>query len=121
MLNLSYDDVLCRYCHGRIKQNKMCPLSTKLNNLDNGRVPTELRKLSLLEKRMISLIQVFLSIHILPGGQYAEKGLVLNLPMNVQEIANQLPRILKKMQLFLCIFYIVNQPSLINTLSVAKI
>jgi hypothetical protein len=56
MLQLSYDDVLCRYCHGRIKQNKNCPLSTKLNNLDNGRIPTELLKLSILEKRMISLI-----------------------------------------------------------------
>lgn len=28
MLNLSYDDVLCYYCHGRIKQKKMCLLST---------------------------------------------------------------------------------------------
>lgn len=113
MLNLSYDDVLCRYCHGRIKQNKMCPLSTKLNNLDNGRVPTELRKLSLLEKRMISLIQVFLSIHILPGGQYAEKGLVLNLPMNVQEIANQLPRNFEE-NATLSVHFLHSEPAVTN-------
>ena len=92
MLNLPYDSVLCRYCHHRVSRNEPCPLNSKKNNLDAGLIPRELSELSILEKRMIALIQIFMSIHILPGGQYAEKGLVLNLPMNVQEIANQLPR-----------------------------
>lgn len=33
-----------------------------------------------------------MSLLILPGGQYGEKGLVLNLPSNVQLVANQLPQ-----------------------------
>lgn len=43
---------------------------------------------SLVERRLIALVQIL----ILPGGQYSEKGLVLNLPSNVQLVANQLPQ-----------------------------
>lgn len=85
----------------------------KVNNLVNGRVPTELRKLSLLEKRMISLIQVFLSIHILPGGQYGEKGLVLNLPMNVLEIANQLSKHFEE-NATLSVHFLHSEPAVTN-------
>lgn len=89
---LTTNSSLCRYCHSRIKENKDSAINSKHNNLDVGIQPLELKGLSLLEKRMISLIQIFMSIHILPGGQYAEKGLILNLPSNIQDIANQLPR-----------------------------
>lgn len=53
--------------------------------------PDELINLSTLEKRLIALVQIFMTLVVLPGGQYAEKGLVLNLPSDVQNVANQLP------------------------------
>lgn len=33
-----------------------------------------------------------MTVIILPGGQFAQKGLALHLPSNVQEIASQLPQ-----------------------------
>lgn len=41
---------------------------------------------------MICFVEIFMTLIVLPGGQFAEKGLVLNLPTDVQKIANQLPR-----------------------------
>lgn len=41
---------------------------------------------------MICFVEIFMTLIVLPGGQFAEKGLVLNLPTDVQNIANQLPR-----------------------------
>ena len=46
--------------------------------------------LNKLEKWLLGNIQVFLTMIILPGGQYTEKGLVLNLFVNFQVVANQL-------------------------------
>jgi hypothetical protein len=40
-----------------------------------------------------------MTIIVLPGGQFAEKGLVLNLPTDVQNIASQLPRLCKDLDL----------------------
>lgn len=53
--------------------------------------PDELINLSTLEKRPIALVKIFMTLVVLPGGQYAEKGLVLNLPSDIHDVANQLP------------------------------
>ena len=52
--------------------------------------PIQLLKLNRLEKRLLSKIQVFMTMVILPGGQYAERGLVLNIPVNHKVISDQL-------------------------------
>lgn len=84
-------DVLCQTCHSLIKKKEVPYLCMEANCLKTFEIPSELRTLSLIEKRLIALIQIFMTVIILPGGQMAEKGLILNLPTNVQVIANQLP------------------------------
>ena len=54
-------------------------------------MPIELTGLSHAEKRLISLINIFMSVNLLPGGQYAEKGLILNLLAPIQDIVTKLP------------------------------
>jgi len=66
-------------------------LSSVNNDLHIDVIPEELCCLNTIEKRLIALVEVFMTILILSGGHFAEKGLVLNLPSNVQSIANQLP------------------------------
>lgn len=36
------------------------------------------------EKKLIALVEIFMTVIILPGGQFALKGLALHLPSNVQ-------------------------------------
>lgn len=40
-----------------------------------------------------------MTVIVLPGGQFAEKGLILNLPSDVQTVANQLPHDYRNMDL----------------------
>ena len=58
-------------------------MCAKLNSLEVNQIPNELSDLNTLEKKLLSKIQTFFTMIILPGGQYAEKGMVLNLPRNV--------------------------------------
>lgn len=44
------------------------------------------------EKKLIALVEIFTTVIILPGGQYAQKGVGLDLPSNVQKITSQLPQ-----------------------------
>ena len=39
----------------------------------------------MLEKRLISLIPVFLTLIVLPGGQFAQHGIAINIPINMNE------------------------------------
>ncbi|XP_048731467.2 uncharacterized protein LOC125648408 [Ostrea edulis] len=93
-LNVSSD--LCSTCKTTLKQNKIPSISLKGNNLDTGLVPRELEGLTLLEKKMLSKINVFMTLIFLPGGQYAQKGLVLNLPVNIENIIEQFPQNLEQ-------------------------
>lgn len=83
---------LCSYCFRRIQNNDIPSISIKHNNLLIELVPEVLNCLSSIEKKMICFVEIFMTLIVLPGGQFAEKGLVLNLPTDVQNIANQLPR-----------------------------
>ena len=82
---------LCSFCFKKIKGNEIPSISVQHNNITTEPIPEVLKCLNSIERKMISFIQVFMTIIILPGGQFAEKGLVLNLPTDVQNIANQLP------------------------------
>ena len=81
----------CQLCFASIKKKTLPYLSSEGNDLKVYDPPEELKKLSVIEKRLIALVQVFMTLVVLPGGQYAEKGLVLNLPSDVQNVADQLP------------------------------
>lgn len=44
-------------------------------------------------KKLIAFVEIFITVIILPGGQFAQTGLALHLPSNVQKIASQLPQV----------------------------
>lgn len=90
-LGLSVGNETCSFCFRNIKNNKIPKINTKYNKLDPGKIPSILKGLSLMEKRLISAIHVFLTIIILPGGQYAEKGLAIDFPVSVEKNMAILP------------------------------
>ena len=57
-------------------------------------VPVELSCLNSMEKRLISLIQPFMELIVLPYGQRALKGQTVNFPINASEVCCSLPRAL---------------------------
>ena len=85
-------DNLCRTCFKQIR-NEMIPKESYCQNrLDAGQIPTELRNLFVVEKRLLSLIPVFLTLIVLPGGQFAQHGIAVNIPINMNEQLAMLPR-----------------------------
>ena len=90
---------LCRTCCSYLSRQKMPALSSFGNSLGIDSIPEELSCLSSLEKKLLAKIQVCMSMVLLPGGQYAEKGLIVNLPNNVESFVDRLDG-LKKYVLF---------------------
>lgn len=80
--------ILCR----QFKKKNIPYVNMRYNNLHPNEIPSCLKGLTLMEKRLISKIHVFLTVIVLPGGQYAEKGMAINFPSNVTETASMLPQ-----------------------------
>uniref|UniRef100_A0A1X7VXB3 DUF6570 domain-containing protein n=1 Tax=Amphimedon queenslandica TaxID=400682 RepID=A0A1X7VXB3_AMPQE len=55
-------------------------------------IPPELSHLNTMEQRLISRVQAFMKLLVLPLGQRALAGQTINFPANVSEIVNTLPR-----------------------------
>ena len=68
----------------------MPSLSTQLNCLCVDSIPDELDRLNSLEKKLLAQIQVCMTIVLLPGGQYAEKGLIVDLPQDLESFVGKL-------------------------------
>lgn len=49
-----------------------------------------------MEKKLIALVEIFMTVIILPGGHYAQKGLGLH----VQKITSQLPQSVNNTNVF---------------------
>jgi hypothetical protein len=92
-LSIDGKSELCRTCSKDISMNKMPSLASEGNSLKIDTFPSELCNLNTVERRLLSKIQVFMTMLILPGGQFAEKGMVLNLPMNVSPVVEQLTKL----------------------------
>lgn len=92
-LGIDNKSELCRTCSKDISINKMPSLASGGNSLRIDTFPPELCNLNTIEKRLLAKIQVFMTMLILPGGQFAEKGMVLNLPMNVTPVVQQLSKL----------------------------
>jgi len=60
------------------------------NQLDVGQVSYVLQNLLVVAKRLLSLIPVFLTLVVLPGGQYAQHGIAVNIPIKINEQLNVL-------------------------------
>ena len=81
---------LCSTCSYYIKRHEKCPLSIAV--LDPGPIPAQLKHLNTTEINIISLIHPYMNLVKLPvGGQFAQKGQSINIPIPVQEISRQLP------------------------------
>ena len=91
-LGITCNSDLCKTCYSYLRQAKMPMLCSKLNGLQIDTIPELLSSLSSLGKNLAK-IQICMPMIILPGGQYAGKGLVLNLPRNTFSVVNELNRL----------------------------
>lgn len=87
-LHLDVDSIICASCYAKCKKNCIPPLAYVYNVLDPGEIPQELQGLWVIEKRLVSLIQVFLTIVLLPGNQLSQHGLAINLPVDLDTQTN---------------------------------
>ena len=55
-------------------------------------IPPELSRLNTMEQRLISRVQAFMKLIVLPLCQRALAGQTINFPVNVSEVYNSLPR-----------------------------
>ena len=80
----------CSYCTRHT--NKSNPLSKE--NMSPGLIPNELKCLNNTEIHMISQVHPYMKLAKLPvGGQFAQKGQCINIPVQSQEICKLLPRL----------------------------
>ena len=112
----------CSKCSNSVIQGKTSSTSIG-NKLFAGIVPPCLSQLTYAECRMISQIQSYMTIIILPGGQYAEKGLAIHFPLDLNAYFEQL--LINKDEHFLVIAQNTNQQaqavSLANLVSFDKV
>lgn len=83
------NSTFCSKCCSQLIK-KCIPPYCKFNMLDAGEMPACLKNLDVSEKRMISQIQSFMTLLLLPGGQYAEKGLAIHFPLDLNKYQNEL-------------------------------
>ncbi len=82
---------ICSTCTRHLKENRIPPISYA-NGMKFLKIPDEL-VLVQMEERCLALRQPFFQIRELPnGGQKSIKGNVVNVPMDVSNTINQLPR-----------------------------
>lgn len=89
-MGLSGEHVLCKTCYIHLSKGKV-PSTFNGNDLKLSPVPDVLKCLTFSERKLISKLQTFLTLAVLPGGQFCERGTVLHLPVNLSEIVHQLP------------------------------
>ena len=90
-LGVTRQSDLCGTCKRALAANQIPSCCARLNHLEVSRPPPDLLALNPLELRLLAKTQVFMTFYILPGGQYARKGLVLNIPVKTDFLNNQLP------------------------------
>jgi hypothetical protein len=84
---------LCALCYRSVIANSISPLSWHNNNMDPGVAPPCLQILSVTETKLVSQIHPYMKILRLPaGGQFAEKGQSICIPIPIQDLCKTLPR-----------------------------
>jgi len=79
---------LCSPCYNKLKVSTIPPQSL-LNNMYVAPTPDLLAGLNVAEQRLISPIHAFLKLVVLPYGQSAINGQIINFPYDVNEMLNQ--------------------------------
>ena len=95
MIQLSIGDTLCCNCYRVLKKFDFPHRNLRFNGLYAGEIPRQLQGLTLVEKRLISQINTFFTLIILPCfpvGQYAQKGFAIHFGNDISSIVSQLPR-----------------------------
>ena len=84
---------ICSRCKSSLKKHKLPPFAS-VNNMRVPPVPSQLSCLNTMERQLISLIQSFMKLIVLPYGQRALQGQTVNFPVNTSEVCSSLPRTL---------------------------
>ena len=84
--------IVCGKCLSSLNCGTPVPPLAYTNNLDPGVIPPELKDLNDMEKRLISKIHFYLTIVILPGGQFGEKGQSIHFPIEISKMCKNLPK-----------------------------
>jgi len=84
---------ICSRCKPFLRKQKLPPFAL-VNNMLVSPIPPELDCLNNMEKRLISRVQPFMKLVVLPCGQCALKGQTINFPVNTSEICHLLPKTL---------------------------
>ena len=74
-----------------LNKGKILPMSV-VNNMRVDEIPPELAHLTVMEQRLVSKVQAFMKLIVLPLGQRALAGQTINFPIDVSEVCNTLPR-----------------------------
>ena len=94
---VSVGNILCWSCNNKLTNTNMPALSF-MNKMDPGEVSWQLKDLSLVEKQLISQVNVFFTLLLLPGkpgGQLAQRGFAIHFPLDTATFTTELPRALK--------------------------
>ena len=90
----SYDgkEYICKTCHSKLLKNKI-PCQAVCNNMQINELPDNFSDIRRLEKIIISKRLLFKKITIMSKGQAPKmKGAICNVPINVDDVCNVLPR-----------------------------
>lgn len=94
-LHISVNNILCSFCSRSLSRSVMPCWFFVGNNICPGDIPLVLRDLTLVEKRMISKINAFFTLVVLPCypvGQFAQKGFAIHCMSDKVNVVSQLPR-----------------------------
>ena len=91
---------MCKFCAAKVCNDTLPCLSSLFNDLDPGETPDCLKHLTMMEKRLISKVHVFMTLVLLPGRQFAENGLAIDFPVEVAKTVTILPRSVDKSGIF---------------------
>ena len=83
-LHINTSSLLCANGKNKICKSEIPPQAFEYNKLDPGDVPLNLQNLWVIEKRLISLVQLFVTLIMLPGGQLAQKGTAIHFPIDLR-------------------------------------
>jgi DNA replication protein DnaC len=78
----------CANCLKFLKQGKLPPCCS-LNNLHVPEIPDQLLNLNTIEERMLARVHPYMKLVVLPQGQRAINGQVINFPSNIEQQVNQ--------------------------------
>jgi hypothetical protein len=82
---------LCTLCQNFKKKDFLSLTHTQY--MSSGKIPDEILGLNRVEVQLISKVHSYITLVKLPvGGQFAQKGQMINYPFQVQDVCNNLPK-----------------------------